>query len=209
MGGWPPTEGGVALAGFVSPCDGSLLRETDPGAGHTSLIAVEEGSPRATPGEPDLEFESRTVFYWISDQGFHYSTPQALAIFRRAALWSIHLLDSENRSARPFQRGDANADGRIDLADPVSLLQFLFVSGETPACMDAADADDSEDLNITDGVLVLNYLFVGGEPPRPPFSTCFRGCALDFTPAPTPQQLEAEAADPSIILSCDTYDTCR
>ena len=68
-----------------------------------------------------------------------------------------------------FRRGDVNEDGELQIADPVSLLNFLFASGVTIRCPDAADADDSGALDITDAVYSLSYQFLGGPEPKPPF----------------------------------------
>ena len=71
-----------------------------------------------------------------------------------------------------FRRGDVNEDGVLQIADPVSLLNFLFSSGVTIDCPDAADADDSGNLDITDAVYSLSYQFLGGPEPKPPFPGC-------------------------------------
>ncbi len=76
-----------------------------------------------------------------------------------------------------FRRGDVNADGHLDLSDPIYTLMFLFVGGPEPMCLDAADAEDSGGLNVGDAIYLLSCFFARGEPPRPPFS----GCGLDPT----------------------------
>jgi hypothetical protein len=71
-----------------------------------------------------------------------------------------------------FRRGDANADGALDIADAVYLLEQLF-SGATPTeCPDAADANDDGLMNIADPVFTLSSLFSGGPFPSPPFDSC-------------------------------------
>jgi hypothetical protein len=66
-----------------------------------------------------------------------------------------------------FLRGDVNADGSIDITDPVSLAGYLFLGQpQTLPCLDAADIDDSGALDLTDAVYVASWLFMGG--PRPP-----------------------------------------
>ncbi len=60
-----------------------------------------------------------------------------------------------------FSRGDANSDGAIDIGDPVSLLNHLYLGGQKPACPDAADADDNGELDLTDAVVILGHLFLG------------------------------------------------
>jgi hypothetical protein len=49
-----------------------------------------------------------------------------------------------------FRRGDANADGAVNLADALFTMNHLFRGGDAPACPDAADADDTEGLDIGD-----------------------------------------------------------
>jgi len=67
-----------------------------------------------------------------------------------------------------FVRGDSNSSGVVDLTDGVNTLNFLFLGGPPPACVDSADADDSGALAITDAVLTFGYLFLGDRPPAPP-----------------------------------------
>jgi hypothetical protein len=72
-----------------------------------------------------------------------------------------------------FRRGDADANGRLELTDAVVTLGFLFLGTRAPACFDAADADDSGKLAITDPIRTLNYLFLGGPaPPAPGPNVC-------------------------------------
>jgi hypothetical protein len=68
-----------------------------------------------------------------------------------------------------FVRGRINADDRIDLSDAVALLSYLFLGGVAPACLDAADANDSGTLDLSDPVSLLNFLFLGGPSPPPPY----------------------------------------
>ncbi len=72
----------------------------------------------------------------------------------------------------PFVRGDANADGGVDLSDAVTVLFRVFLGGAEPPCLDAADADDSGSLDITDPITVLSYLFIEGRSPKSPFPEC-------------------------------------
>jgi hypothetical protein len=60
---------------------------------------------------------------------------------------------------QPFKRGDANQDSRIDIADPVSVLEYLFAGRPGGSCQDAADANDDGSLDIADPIAILMYLF--------------------------------------------------
>jgi hypothetical protein len=80
----------------------------------------------------------------------------------------------------PFLRGDANADGDVNVADAVCILQYLFAGGSPIACPDAVDANDDERLNLADAVYILQYLFANGPAIPPPTGTC----GLDPTASP-------------------------
>lgn len=71
-----------------------------------------------------------------------------------------------------FRRGDADADGGVDLNDPMNLLFFLFVGSPPPPCLPAADADHTDRIDLADPVYLLRYLFLGGEAPPEPFEAC-------------------------------------
>jgi len=73
---------------------------------------------------------------------------------------------------KPFQRGDANGDAAINITDPVTILNFLFLGGTELGCLDAADVNDDGTLSITDPVNLLNHLFQGGPPPALPYPDC-------------------------------------
>ena len=72
-----------------------------------------------------------------------------------------------------FVRGDASGDGGVDIADMVSVLNFLFTAaGPSSNCRDAFDVNDDGGVDIADPVFGLNFLFSGGPGiPQPfPFS---------------------------------------
>ena len=77
-----------------------------------------------------------------------------------------------------FIRGDANADGTVDVSDPLFVLLHLFAEGPAPVCLDAADADDSGGIGLGDAVRILSMLFGGkGGLPAPGGA-----CGRDLTP---------------------------
>jgi len=71
-----------------------------------------------------------------------------------------------------FQRGDANSDAAVNIADAVFVLAHLFSQGAAPTCRDTADANDDGSLNIADPVKILDYLFAAGPPLPAPFGAC-------------------------------------
>ena len=80
------------------------------------------------------------------------------------------------------------SDGRIDIADGVGILDYLFGGGDAVTCLDAADANLDGAVGLSDAVYILQYLFTGGPPPAPPFPGCESpgalGCAQPACAAP-------------------------
>ena len=62
----------------------------------------------------------------------------------------------------PFQRGDCNGDGSVDITDGVNLLSFTFGGAAAPPCVAACDFNRDGALNITTAVYIFNFLFAGG-----------------------------------------------
>jgi len=73
----------------------------------------------------------------------------------------------------PFVRGDCNPSGAIDLADGLSLLNYLFVLGSpTPPCLAACDVNGDDGADLGDALYLLNFLFVDGAAPPDPYPDC-------------------------------------
>ena len=77
---------------------------------------------------------------------------------------------AKNCQGSRFVRGDADANGSINLTDGIVILNFLFLGSPAPACLDAADTDDDGlgNPSLTDAVIIFAWLFTGGEAPQPP-----------------------------------------
>ncbi len=74
-----------------------------------------------------------------------------------------------------FLRGDCNDDGKVDLADAVCTLNWLFGGAATPGCLAALNTNGDAAVNITDPVSLLDFLFGGGSKPVDPFPDCGPG----------------------------------
>ncbi len=82
----------------------------------------------------------------------------------------------------PFTRGDVHDDAKVDVADAVAILAFLFLAQPAKlACEESADADGTGEVDIGDAIHLLSWLFLGGPAPGAPFPTCG---AADASPLP-------------------------
>ena len=89
-----------------------------------------------------------------------------------------------------YQRGDANSDGSLDIADAIHTLAYLFGNGVTLSCMKTGDANDDGAVDISDAIALLSHLFGGTAPLPEPFPVC----GTD----PTPDE-----------LTCEAYPACQ
>ena len=89
-----------------------------------------------------------------------------------------------------FVRGDANADGVVNIADAVYTVNYLFAGGPAAQCREAADANNDVRIDLADAIWTLQYLFAGGDMPAAPFP----GCGVD--------------PDPENSLGCNAFPPC-
>ena len=61
--------------------------------------------------------------------------------------------------------GDANSDGKVNIADVQFVISWLFLGGASPSCCAEATANGDDKLNIADVVYVISWLFSGGPDP--------------------------------------------
>jgi hypothetical protein len=72
----------------------------------------------------------------------------------------------------PFIRGDANADGQVDISDALDILDELFVAGTGFPCRTAADASADGRVDVTDAIFVLGFLFLDTVKMAAPYPEC-------------------------------------
>lgn len=61
--------------------------------------------------------------------------------------------------------GDANSDGKVNIADVTFLIARIFAGGAAPLCNDEADANGDNAVNISDVTFLIARIFAGGAPP--------------------------------------------
>jgi hypothetical protein len=86
--------------------------------------------------------------------------------------YDAHFLRNASFDAVHYRRGDANGDGSIDVSDPVETLNYLFLGGARPGCLEALNANGDVSIDLGDAVWELSFLFLAGAPPPPPFESC-------------------------------------
>lgn len=147
------------------------------------------------PAAPPLLEVSETLIPRLGDYIFGLAVlPDASKAYASASVWtggvppphhvSVIGFPGDSPLGR-FRRGDANADGLIDIADPIGILQVLFAGG-TSECPRALDANDDELVDIADPITLLAILFQGQSPTPPPAS-----CSVDPTAGPLCCDVEA------------------
>lgn len=85
-----------------------------------------------------------------------------------------------------FRRGDANADGSINLPDVIRILGLLFANGTALDCASAGDTNDDSALDIADAVFLVNFLFSSGAPLPAPHPNCGPDGTPDALPCQVP-----------------------
>ena len=70
-----------------------------------------------------------------------------------------------------FVRGDCNADGIVNIADPIYNLCYQFQMGPS-TCLIAQDTNDDEAVDLADAVYNISYQFNMKPPPAAPFPDC-------------------------------------
>jgi hypothetical protein len=90
----------------------------------------------------------------------------------------FRITGAEVQGAGNFIRGDANDDGKVNIADAVWIV-YSVVPDLDPnhqygfKCPDAGDANDDGQENLADAIYIIDWQFRGSQqPPKAPFPTC-------------------------------------
>jgi hypothetical protein len=152
---------------FFDPLSGSLFVSEDEDVGEIW---------RVRPDGSNIEF--CTTLREPQGMSFH---PRGVMLVSEKGAHRVTVLDGWRFK---FNRGDANADGRVNISDPQFIFNWLFLGGAVPPCFDAADVNDDSMINITDGNYLMNFLYQGGPQPKYPFvgGGPTQLCGFDPTP---------------------------
>ncbi|MEE9443857.1 MAG: dockerin type I repeat-containing protein [candidate division Zixibacteria bacterium] len=64
--------------------------------------------------------------------------------------------------------GDANSDSKLNVADAVFLINYIFRGGSAPGNMTNNDVNCDGTINVADAVFLINHIFRGGSAPDCP-----------------------------------------
>ncbi len=127
-------------------------------AGQTQFaVDLADGAARFGTGPPLINSLG------IGAQDFFAGSPSTPLVLRSGSI----TLPAE------FLLGDGNFDGERDIADPIFIINYLFLGGDAPPCPNPADANNDRTIDIADPIFVINYLFLAGDAPEPA-----TGCTL-------------------------------
>lgn len=98
------------------------------------------------------------------------STTNNLGIGKRLSGWGgympfLGVIDEVRISSSGGKCGDVNANGVINAADVVYLINYLYIGGPAPIPLQAGDVNCNGVINAADVVYLINYLFISGPAP--------------------------------------------
>jgi hypothetical protein len=68
-------------------------------------------------------------------------------------------------TGNPYVCGDANGDGRINVADAVRIIIYVFRGGAAPDPIETGDTNCDTNVDVADAVYMINYVFRNGPEP--------------------------------------------
>ena len=140
-----------------------IAQEVNPGAG--PFIAADTGEPLTSIDVTGLA--SDTAYYlWVVEYDEFNGVPP------NGASPSVVVQTLPSSPPAPFIRGDSTGDGKLNLADVVMDLSYLYADGARPGCLASANANGSEGVDISDAIFLLWFLFEVGPAPAQPFPAC-------------------------------------
>jgi len=118
----------------------------------------------------DSTFTTKTT---VPDLDSTLYSPAASFDYGQTYFWKVRAHDdfggltfsSEIFLFSTLNRGDANGDGQINVADAVFLINHIFKGGPAPDPPIAGDANCDGNPNVGDAVYIINYVFNGGPEP--------------------------------------------
>jgi hypothetical protein len=152
---------------------GSILRLRLPGRvayGFTVFMLGADPLERVTVSEAASAFHALDAAFDLAPFAYTPDTAEARSDARNWGDAGFPILVRD--PPIPVRRGDAQADGVVNLTDVVTVLDYLFRNGPSLPCSDAADANDDGAVDVSDAVALLFHLFASQGPLPPPSTSC-------------------------------------
>ena len=151
-------------------------KQIQPGKVKQKAVTQVKPAPTSVPQRAPL-VDSRQVYQLVTDvlDGFggeSESDNYRIPVNSGGQTSAIGISQSNSYRARAgyvyavfVMRGDANADGIIELGDIVYLINFVYKGGDPPCPMEAGDANCDGVVELGDIVYLINYVYKNGPPP--------------------------------------------
>jgi hypothetical protein len=128
----------------------------------TSEKSVSEVSHQLYEMVMDALGELAGEYEWNGDQIPQTSTDQPSATWISKS--DNYMLEPGFVHASFMMPGEATADGAIDIAQVMHLINCLFIAGSKPCAIEEGDANCDGSVDVADVMFLVNYLFVHGSP---------------------------------------------
>jgi hypothetical protein len=158
----------AVVLSFTKPVELSPTRAQSVARAHY-LLHADEAAPDRTPGQ--VRFEDRL-------EGSQQPIANLLTVAGRTVFPSA-LVPLEVRpfiaggpEVAPFVRGDANNDGKVDIADVVWCINELVRNGRRTVCPRAADVNGDGLYDLSDPMYLVQWHYLQGPSPPHPFPDC-------------------------------------
>ncbi len=128
--------------------------------GYNVYRSLTAGGPYGDPIASSVATSAYTDTAVTGGTTYYYAvTAVALDVGGTASVLSSEVFATVPSSGISVLMGDANGSTKVDIADAIALLGYLFAQKTPPVCAKAADANDDDQLNIADAITILGYLF--------------------------------------------------
>jgi hypothetical protein len=137
-----------------------MIREIKIYAGDATQAASVHASESGDNAYRLIEGITPDKFYTVSDLaagGTYFYKVKAAYIDGSESEWSNSEMVVLHENAHPFQRGDVNHDGSVNIGDVTVLIDLLLGNGED-ACVTCADVDGDSNVNIGDVTNLIDVL---------------------------------------------------
>jgi streptogramin lyase len=169
-----PDDGYFVIIGDPLLLDGSASFDPNGAIGDAIVSYLWDVNGNAVVGVTPTISAAQLVSFGMGSQGTYQVS---LTLEDTLGLTGVQTADVFvlSGAAQMYVRGRANFDSRVDIADAIFTLLWIFFGETEPPCLDAADFNGDSAVDIADAIYLLLHLFFGNEPPPMPYPNCDLG----------------------------------